>query len=203
MGFLLLGADVEGTTADHMAAWNAGRERPGTHLLGSRLGPSDSAAWAHEGTSTPVTLRDPHGRMGRRLGDAMAPSTDLQTPPGADRAPPVMLRPGPGIVKGCLSRADRERSRGRGRSGEAGEPSARRQVVTAAESGGGPEPVRGGRGWRARRGDAASLAVQGAPRHLSPDLADPVQFMLITGWRSRSEELPLRHGQLRLVTPGG
>jgi len=26
MGFLLLGADVEGTTADHMAAWNAERE---------------------------------------------------------------------------------------------------------------------------------------------------------------------------------
>jgi hypothetical protein len=40
----------------------------------------------------------------------------------------------------------------------------------------------------ARQGFADVKQVAAICRHLSPDLADAVQFMFITGWRSRSEE---------------
>lgn len=43
----------------------------------------------------------------------------------------------------------------------------------------------------ARQGFADAKQVATICRHLSPDLADSVQFMFITGWRSRSEVLPL------------
>jgi integrase len=48
----------------------------------------------------------------------------------------------------------------------------------------------------ARQGFADTKQVATICRHLSPDLADAVQFMFITGWRSRSEVLPLRWAQV-------
>jgi len=48
----------------------------------------------------------------------------------------------------------------------------------------------------ARQGFAESKQVETICRHLSPDLADAVRFMYYTGWRSRSEVLPLRWGQV-------
>ena len=44
----------------------------------------------------------------------------------------------------------------------------------------------------ARQGFADAKQVAAVCRRLSSDLADAVQFMFITGWRSRSEVLPLR-----------
>ena len=51
----------------------------------------------------------------------------------------------------------------------------------------------------ARQGFADVKQVTAICRHLSPDLADAVQFMFITGWRSRSEVLPLRWQQVDLA----
>ena len=51
----------------------------------------------------------------------------------------------------------------------------------------------------ARQGFADAKQVAAICRHLSPDLADAVQFMFITGWRSRSEVLPLRWLQVDLA----
>jgi integrase len=51
----------------------------------------------------------------------------------------------------------------------------------------------------ARQGFADARQVAAICRHLSPDLGDAVQFMFITGWRSRSEVLPLRWQQVDLV----
>ena len=51
----------------------------------------------------------------------------------------------------------------------------------------------------ARQGFADVKQVAAICRHLSPDLADAVQFMFITGWRSRSEVLPLRWPQVDLA----
>jgi integrase len=48
----------------------------------------------------------------------------------------------------------------------------------------------------ARQGFADVKQVAALCRQLSPDLADAVQFMFITGWRSRSEVLPLRWPQV-------
>jgi integrase len=48
----------------------------------------------------------------------------------------------------------------------------------------------------ARQGFADAKQVAAICRHLSTDLADAVQFMFITGWRSRSEVLPLRWSQV-------
>jgi integrase len=45
----------------------------------------------------------------------------------------------------------------------------------------------------------ARKAVLPICRHLAPDLAAAVQFMFITGWRSRSEVLPLRWQQVDLA----
>ena len=53
----------------------------------------------------------------------------------------------------------------------------------------------------ARQGFADVKQIAAICRHLSPDLADAVRFMFITGWRSRSEVLPLRWLQVDL--PGG
>ena len=51
----------------------------------------------------------------------------------------------------------------------------------------------------ARQGFADAKQVAAICRHLSPDLAAAVQFMFITGWRSRSEVLPLRWQQVDLA----
>ena len=51
----------------------------------------------------------------------------------------------------------------------------------------------------ARQGFADAKQVAAICRHLSPDLADAVQFMFMTGWRSRSEVLPLRWPQVDLA----
>ena len=51
----------------------------------------------------------------------------------------------------------------------------------------------------ARQGFADVKQVAAICRRLSPDLADAVQFMFITGWRSRSEVLPLRWPQVDLA----
>jgi integrase len=48
----------------------------------------------------------------------------------------------------------------------------------------------------ARQGFADGKQVEAICRHLSSDLADAVRFMFYTGWRSRSEVLPLRWGQV-------
>ena len=48
----------------------------------------------------------------------------------------------------------------------------------------------------ARQGFADAKQIAAICRHLAPDLADAVQFMFITGWRSRSEVLPLRWPQV-------
>jgi len=48
----------------------------------------------------------------------------------------------------------------------------------------------------ARQGFAEAKQVTTICRQLSPDLADAVQFMFITGWRSRSEVLPLSWAQV-------
>jgi integrase len=48
----------------------------------------------------------------------------------------------------------------------------------------------------ARQGFADAKQVAAICRHLSPDLSDAVQFMFITGWRSRSEVLPLTWAQV-------
>jgi integrase len=44
----------------------------------------------------------------------------------------------------------------------------------------------------ARQGFADAGHVDSICRHLSADLADVVRFLFITGWRSRSEALPLK-----------
>ena len=51
----------------------------------------------------------------------------------------------------------------------------------------------------ARQGFTDAKQVATICRHLSPDLADAVRFMFITGWRSRSEVLPLRWPQVDLA----
>ena len=51
----------------------------------------------------------------------------------------------------------------------------------------------------ARQGFADAKQIAAICRHLSPDLADAVRFMFITGWRSRSEVLPLRWPQVDLA----
>src|SRR5262245_62827570 len=51
----------------------------------------------------------------------------------------------------------------------------------------------------ARQGFTDAKQVATICRHLSPDLADAVRFMFITGWRSRSEVLPLRWPQADLA----
>src|SRR5262245_48704570 len=51
----------------------------------------------------------------------------------------------------------------------------------------------------ARQGFADVKQVAAICRHLSSDLADAVQFMFITGWRSRSEVLLLRGPQVDLA----
>jgi integrase len=48
----------------------------------------------------------------------------------------------------------------------------------------------------ARQGFADTKQVATICRRLQPDLADAVQFMFITGWRSRSEVLPLAWPQV-------
>jgi integrase len=48
----------------------------------------------------------------------------------------------------------------------------------------------------ARQGFAEAKQVATICRRLPPDLADAVQFMFITGWRSRSEVLPLTWAQV-------
>jgi hypothetical protein len=60
----------------------------------------------------------------------------------------------------------------------------------------------------ARQGFADAKEVATICRRLPHDLADAVQFMFITGWRSRSEVLPLTwaagrfRGRLRAARPG-
>ena len=51
----------------------------------------------------------------------------------------------------------------------------------------------------ARQGFTDAKQIAAICRHLSPDLADAVRFMFITGWRSRSEVLPLRWPQVDLA----
>ena len=48
----------------------------------------------------------------------------------------------------------------------------------------------------ARQGFAEAKQVATICRRLPPDLADAVQFMFVTGWRSRSEVLPLTWAQV-------
>jgi integrase len=48
----------------------------------------------------------------------------------------------------------------------------------------------------ARQGFADGKQVEAICRHLSSDLADAVRFMFYTGWRSRSEVLPLKWAQV-------
>jgi integrase len=48
----------------------------------------------------------------------------------------------------------------------------------------------------ARQGFAEARQIAAICRRLAPDLADAVQFMFITGWRSRSEVLPLTWAQV-------
>jgi integrase len=48
----------------------------------------------------------------------------------------------------------------------------------------------------ARKGFADGKQVEAICRHLTPDLADAVRFMFYTGWRSRSEVLPLKWAQV-------
>jgi hypothetical protein len=48
----------------------------------------------------------------------------------------------------------------------------------------------------ARQGFADAEQVSAVCKRLTPDLADAVRFMFITGWRSRSEVLPLRWPQV-------
>jgi integrase len=48
----------------------------------------------------------------------------------------------------------------------------------------------------ARQGFADVKQVAAICKRLSPDLADAVQFMFLTGWRSRSEVLPLKWPQV-------
>jgi integrase len=48
----------------------------------------------------------------------------------------------------------------------------------------------------ARQGFAEVKQVASICRRLPPDLADAVQFMFVTGWRSRSEVLPLTWAQV-------
>jgi integrase len=52
----------------------------------------------------------------------------------------------------------------------------------------------------ARQGFAEGRQIAAICRRLPPDLADAVQFMFITGWRSRSEVLPLTWAQVDFVT---
>jgi hypothetical protein len=51
----------------------------------------------------------------------------------------------------------------------------------------------------ARQGFAEARQIAAICRRLPPDLADAVQFMFITGWRSRSEVLPLTWAQVALA----
>ena len=51
----------------------------------------------------------------------------------------------------------------------------------------------------ARQGFAEASQIAAICRRLPPDLADAVQFMFITGWRSRSEVLPLTWAQVDFV----
>jgi integrase len=48
----------------------------------------------------------------------------------------------------------------------------------------------------ARQGFADAQHVATICRQLQSDLADAVRFMFITGWRSRSEVLPLTWAQM-------
>ena len=51
----------------------------------------------------------------------------------------------------------------------------------------------------ARQGFADAQQVEAICRHVSADMADVVRFMFITGWRSRSEVLPLKWAQVDLA----
>jgi integrase len=51
----------------------------------------------------------------------------------------------------------------------------------------------------ARQGFEEARQIAAICRRLPPDLADAVQFMFITGWRSRSEVLPLTWAQVALA----